>query len=449
MRHRTGGLRPSRRPPAGAPCRSGDPRRRGDTGRWARHRSSDQGRDLPRRAGPGDHRSTAGRVVGDVVARRRGGDASDPAAPAGRGGHRPGPRRARRRLTGASMSTTWPDLLSSLVRGDDLDTASTAWAMEQILSGAATDAQIAGFAVALRAKGETLDELQGLVDAMLAAASLLDVPDRVVDIVGTGGDRADTVNISSMSAVVAAGAGVGVVKHGNRSASSTTGSADVLEALGVRLDVPADRIVEVYDRAGITFCFAPVFHPSMRHAGPVRRQLGIATAFNFLGPLTNPASPAALAIGCADLRMAPLMAGVLARRGADALVFRGDDGLDEITTTTTSRGWMVWKGQVHESVLDPRDLGFTLSAPEALRGGDVAHNADVFRRVLAGEPGPVQDAVLLNAGAGIAAHAFGHGDLNARIAAGVEAALTSIESGAAADVLDRWVATTAALAPPV
>lgn len=344
-------------------------------------------------------------------------------------------------------TTTWPTVLFALADGQDLSPATTTWAMQEILAGRATSAQVAGFLVALRAKGETLDELEALAGAMLEAAAPLAIDDRVVDIVGTGGDLADTVNISSMSAVVAAGAGVGVVKHGNRSASSTTGSADVLEALGVRLDVPAESVAEVYRRAGITFVFAQVFHGSMRHAGPTRRELGIPTAFNLLGPLTNPARPAASAIGCADLRRAPLLAGVLARRGVDALVFRGDDGLDEITTTTTSRGWMVWKGEVHESVLDPRDLGFELATASDLRGGDVAYNADVFRRVLAGEPGPARDAVLLNAGAGIAAHAFGHGSLNDRIAAGVEAARTSIDSGEAAAVLARWVEVTADLAP--
>lgn len=345
------------------------------------------------------------------------------------------------------MTLTWPQVLTGLVAGVDLDASSTSWAMDEILSGNATDAQIAAFAVALRSKGETLAELQGLVDSMLEHATKLTVPGRVVDIVGTGGDMAKTVNISSMSAVVAAGAGVGVVKHGNRAASSASGTADVFEVLDVRLDVPADRIVDVFDRAGITFCFAPVFHPSLRHAGPVRREIGIATTFNFLGPLTNPAMPAASAIGCADVRMAPLMAGIFAARGADAFVFRGDDGLDEITTTTTTRVWEVSGGEVTEGLLDPRELGFELSSAEALAGGDPTFNAGVFRRVMEGEVSAVRDAVLLNAGAAIAAHAAEAGTLSQRLEAGIVRAKESIDSGAAATTLKNWSEATQALAP--
>ncbi|MGJ9411977.1 anthranilate phosphoribosyltransferase [Aeromicrobium sp. CF4.19] len=343
---------------------------------------------------------------------------------------------------------SWPDLLTALVAGQDVDSAQTAWAMEEILRGEATPAQISAFAVGLRAKGETLAELQGLVSAMLDRATLLDVPGRVVDIVGTGGDRAKTVNISSMSAVTVAGAGIGVVKHGNRAASSASGTADVFEVLGIRLDVPAEHILDVLERAGITFCFAPVFHPSFRHTGPVRREIGIATTFNFLGPLVNPAQPQASAIGCADARMAPLMAQVFAARGHDAIVFRGDDGLDEITTTTTTRAWRVRGGEVVEGVVDPTHLGVELSSADALRGGDPTYNADVFRRVLSGEISPVRDAVLLNAGAAIAAHAGGQGDLTEVIAAGMERAAESIDSGAAGDVLERWATATQDLAPP-
>ncbi|WP_229053559.1 anthranilate phosphoribosyltransferase [Aeromicrobium sp. Leaf350] len=343
------------------------------------------------------------------------------------------------------MTFTWPDVLSTLTARRDLEPDAVRWAMGEILDGQASDPQIAGFAVALRTKGETRAELQALADQMLESAVRLTVTDRVLDIVGTGGDLANTVNISSMSAVVAAGSGAGVVKHGNRSASSTSGSADVLEALGVRLDVPADRIVDVYDRAGITFCFARVFHPSFRHIGPARSALGIPTTFNFLGPLTNPASPSAIAIGCADVSMAPLMAGVLAERGCDGLVFRGDDGLDELTTTTTSRVWVVADGEVAEETLDPTDLGFALAPAGALAGGDVAYNADVFVRVLEGEEGAARDAVLLNAGAGIAAHAAEPGTLTERLASGIERARESIDSGAAREVLTKWAAATAEL----
>jgi len=345
------------------------------------------------------------------------------------------------------MPYTWPDVLTTLVAGHDLDASATVWAMDQILAGEATSSQIAGFAVALRAKGETADELRGLADAMLARATRLDIPGRFVDIVGTGGDRSHTVNISSMSAVVAAGAGVGVVKHGNRAASSSSGTADVFEVLGIALDVPAARIPDVFARCGITFCFAPVFHPSFRYTAAPRREMGIATSFNFLGPLTNPAQPAASAIGCADARMAPLMAGVLASRGHDAFVFCGDDGLDEITITTTTRVWEVSNGDVVESVLDPTRIGFELAAPSSLVGADPAYNAEVFRRVLAGEVSPVRDAVLLNAGAAIAAYEAGEGTLDERIAAGAERARVSIDTGVAAETLSSWAAATQDLAP--
>ena len=343
-----------------------------------------------------------------------------------------------------SESLSWPDVLTALVMGEDLDTYSTAWAMEEILSGNATSAQIAGFAVALRAKGETLAEVQGIVDSMYRHATPLTVEGRVVDIVGTGGDRAKTVNISTMSAVVIAGAGAPVVKHGNRAASSASGSADVLEALGVRLDVPATRIVDVLHDAGITFCFAPVFHSSFRFASVPRRELGIPTVFNLLGPLTNPARPEAMAVGVADTRTAPIVAGIFAARGADALVFRGDDGLDEITTTTTTSVWIAdgSTGEVAQTALDPQSFGFTFSTPDALRGGDVAFNAKVFSRVLDGEKSAVRDAVLLNAAAGLVAHEGVSGDLDERLSVAIGRAAESIDSGAARRVLDTWAEAT-------
>lgn len=350
-------------------------------------------------------------------------------------------------MSKTAPSQSWPDVLATLVAGQDLDAASTTWAMEEILSGNATPTQIAGFAVGLRSKGETLAEVQGLVESMYNHATPLIVEGRVVDIVGTGGDRAKTVNISTMSAVVIAGAGIPVVKHGNRAASSASGSADVLEELGVRLDVPATRIVEVLQATGITFCFAPVFHASFRFTAVPRRELGIPTVFNFLGPLTNPARPAAMAVGVADARMAPLMAGVLAGRGADAFVFRGDDGLDEITTTTTTRAWVAdgASGSVTEESIDPRALGFDYTPGAELTGGDAAFNAKVFERVLSGEQSSVRTAVLLNAGAGIAAHEASGSDLESRLRAGIARAAESIDSGKAAQVLDNWARTTQTL----
>ncbi|RNL64250.1 anthranilate phosphoribosyltransferase [Nocardioides marmoriginsengisoli] len=338
---------------------------------------------------------------------------------------------------------TWPEVLTALVAGTDLSADQTSWAMGEILAGAATPVQIAGFAVALRSKGETVDEMQGLVDAMYQHAAPLAVEGRTLDIVGTGGDRSFSVNISTMAAIVAAGAGVTVVKHGNRSASSKAGSADVLELLGIHLDLPADRVAAVAAEAGITFAFAAAFHPALRHAAVARSELGIGTTFNFLGPIANPAKPAAQAIGCADPRMAPVMAGVFARRGVDAWVFRGDDGLDELTTTTTSRIWTVRAGEVVEESLDPAALGIPAGTAEGLRGQDAAYNADVVRRLLAGEVGPVRDAVVLNAGAALAVHADEAGSLVDRVAAGMERAAAALDSGAAQATLDRWVAAAA------
>jgi anthranilate phosphoribosyltransferase len=347
---------------------------------------------------------------------------------------------------------SWPAVLARLVAREDLSRDDAAWAMGEILRGEASAAQIAGFVVALRAKGETVDEIDGFVDTMYAHATPLAVAGPALDVVGTGGDRAQTVNISTMAAVVAAAAGARVVKHGNRAASSACGSADLLEELGVRLDLPADRVAALVDAVGITFCFAPAFHPALRHAGPVRRELGIPTTFNFLGPLANPGRPAAMAVGVADVRMAPLVAGVLGRRGVTALVFHGDDGLDELTTTTTSHVWAVHGGAVTEELLDPAALGVPAAAADALRGGDAPANADVARRVLAGERGPVRDAVLLNAGAALAAHAaatgsgrgpttgWAPGSLAERVAAGMSAAAAAVDSGAAEAVLRRWVA---------
>lgn len=339
--------------------------------------------------------------------------------------------------------STWPEVLGDLVAGRDLTAGQTSWAMAELLEGNATPAQVAGFAVALRAKGETSEELTGLVAAMYERATPISVPGRLLDVVGTGGDRSMSVNISTMSAIVAAGAGSTVVKHGNRSASSQSGSADVLEALGIRLDLPADRVAEVASEAGITFCFAATFHPAMRHAAVARRELGIATAFNLLGPLSNPARPAAQAIGCADARMAPVMAGVYAARGVDAWVFRGDDGLDELTTTTTSSVWVVHDGQVREDRVDPASLGLAPATTEDLRGGDAAHNAEVVRRLLAGDSGPVRDAVVLNAGAALAVHDEPGAPVQESLERGMAKAAGAIDSGAAGALLERWVAATA------
>ena len=339
------------------------------------------------------------------------------------------------------MSATWPALIGALLTGADLDREQTQWAMDQVMAGEATPAQVAGFLVGLRAKGETADEVLGLAEAMLLHARRLSIPGDAVDTCGTGGDRAHTVNVSTMAALVAAGAGATVVKHGNRAASSACGSADLLEALGVVVDLEPDAVAECVREAGIGFCFAPVFHPGFRHAAAPRRELGVATAFNILGPLCNPARPGAQAVGCADAKLAPVMAGVLAARGTRALVFRGDDGIDELTTATTSTVWVVADGVVTQTSLDPAELGITLTPAEALRGGDAQHNAAVCKAFLGGESGPVRDAVLLNAAAALLALQGPRADepLAEQLAPVLQAAATAVDSGAALQRLDDWV----------
>jgi anthranilate phosphoribosyltransferase len=341
---------------------------------------------------------------------------------------------------------TWPQLLGALLSAQELSTEDTAWAMGEIMAGSATPAQIAAFAIALRAKGETPAEIAGLVESMLANAVRVplaeDIRANAVDVVGTGGDRANTVNISTMAALVVAGAGVRVVKHGNRAASSACGAADLLEYLGVPLDLSPAGVGRCITEVGIGFCFAAAFHPGYRHTSVPRREMGVPTAFNFLGPLTNPAQPRAGAIGCADLRMAPVMAQVFAGRGSSVLLVRGEDGLDEFTTGAPTRVWSVSAGTVTECLLDAADLGLARSREGDLGGADAAFNAAVARRMLAGDPGPVRDAVLLNAATAIAAHAGlpkSTADLPDALRAGLERAAAAVDSGAAAAVLRRWI----------
>lgn len=339
------------------------------------------------------------------------------------------------------MSLNWPDLLTGLVIGQNLSGEAARWAMGEILTGAATPVQIAGFAVAMRAKGETVEEVSGMASAMLDAAREVRLPTEAVDVVGSGGDRANTVNISTMAAIVAAAAGAPVVKHGNRSASSLSGTADCLESLGVVLDLSPGAQEAVLAEAGIVFLFAPFYHPSLRHAAVARRELGISTSFNFLGPLVNPGRPAAQAVGVADRRMAGLMAGVIAGRGNRGLVFHGGDGLDELTTTTVSDIWVVSDGRVVETRLDPAELGIARARVADLVGGNPAHNAQVAREVLAGRPGPVRDIVLLNAAAALLAFEGPDPDapLAGQVSGPLERATDAIDSGAATDVLNRWV----------
>ncbi|ADU48491.1 anthranilate phosphoribosyltransferase [Intrasporangium calvum] len=338
---------------------------------------------------------------------------------------------------------SWPSIYTDLIGGRDLDRDTVEWAMGQIMDGAATPAQIAGFLIGLRAKGESVAEMHGLAEVMLSRAHRIEVEGPSLDIVGTGGDRAHTVNISTMSSIVAAAAGIRIVKHGNRAASSSSGSADVLEALGIDLSLPPERVVEIVHEAGITFCFAQTFHPSFRHTAVPRRELGVGSAFNFLGPLTNPAQPTYAAIGCADAAMAPLLAGVFASRGKDAAVFRGDDGLDEVTVSTTTTVWWVRDGEIGHRMVDPTRMGLELHPTEDLRGGDAVHNAAVVREVFAGARGAVRDAVLLNAGIALAITQPDSGEDQASfdrdLRAGIDRAALAIDSGAATRVIDRWV----------
>lgn len=334
----------------------------------------------------------------------------------------------------------WPDTLGRLVRREALDADEAAEAMRRIMAGEATAGQVGGLLMALRTKGETADEVEGLARTMLEFANPVHAPSPVVDIVGTGGDRSGTFNISTASAIVVAGAGVAVAKHGNRAASSHCGSADVLEALGVTIDLDAAGVERCLADAGVAFLFAPRFHPAMAHAGPVRRELRVPTVFNFLGPLTNPARPFAQAVGCSDARMLPLMAQVLARRGMRAVLFRGNDGLDELSTTGTSTVFVVRDGSVRESGVDPAELGLARATIGDLQGGGAEASAALVRSILAGEPGPRRDVVLLNAAAALEV-AGRASDLSE----GLSLAAESIDSGAAGAALDGWIRASAAV----
>ncbi|MGI8633547.1 MAG: anthranilate phosphoribosyltransferase [Solirubrobacterales bacterium] len=331
----------------------------------------------------------------------------------------------------------WPGVLGRLMEGRDLDREAARAAMTEILDGAASPAQIAAFVVALRMKGETVDELLGMVDAMLAASTVVDIDTSgpVIDVVGTGGDRAHTINVSTLAALVAAGAGATVCKHGNRAASSACGAADLLEALDVAIELGPDGVARCVAEAGIGFCFAPRYHPAMRHAGPARADLGIPTAFNVLGPLCNPGRVRRALIGVADQQMAQRMVEVLRARSIErALIVHGGDGLDELTTTGPSTVLELHAGAVTGWDVDPTQLGFGLSRREELVGGAPAENARLAKSVLAGRSGPHRDIVVLNAGAALLA-----AGLAEDLPAGIRAAGESLDSGAAAAALARLV----------
>jgi len=343
-------------------------------------------------------------------------------------------------VTDTSAALHWPDVLMPLLRGEDLTPDLIGAAMATILDGAATDAQIAAFAVALRAKGETAEELAGLVRTLLAYADKVDVASEedagpIIDTCGTGGDRSHTFNISTTTALVVAGAGVRVAKHGNRAASSRCGSADVLEHMGVVIDLDAAGVARCIEEVGIGFCFAQKFHPALRFAGPVRTQIGVPTTFNFLGPLANPARVRRQMVGVGDPAMASRVAAALVELGSiRAMVFFGHDGLDELTTVDSSTVLTVEDGAVAKQVLDPLELGLARSTPEQLHGGDVERNAEIVRAVLAGETGPCRDVVLLNAASAL--QVAGVAD---SWSAGIEQAAAAIDDGRAASVLERWI----------
>lgn len=343
---------------------------------------------------------------------------------------------------------TWSAVLTSLLAREDLSVADAAWAMDQVMTGEATEAQLAAFLIALRAKGETVDEIVGFRDAILDHAVPLPVDPMALDIVGTGGDRFGTVNVSTTASIVAAATGVPVIKHGNRAASSSSGASDVLAALGIDLTLPPERVADVLRRTGITFAFASAFHPGFANAGPVRSQLGVPTVFNYLGPLCNPARPEASAVGVAALDRIPLIVGVFQTRGATALVFRGDDGLDELSTTGHSHVWEVSRGLVTEHDIDPRDLGIPRARIDDLLGKDAAYNAAVVRAVLAGQESPVRDIVLLNAAAGLVSYELASDPSRVQVSildrfrSHMEVAARAIDSGAAAAKLEDWVAAT-------
>ncbi|MFM6982206.1 MAG: anthranilate phosphoribosyltransferase [Microbacteriaceae bacterium] len=345
-------------------------------------------------------------------------------------------------------STNWAQLLETLLRGESLSISAARNAMQSVMTGDVTEAQLAAFLVALRAKGESVDEVVGFRDAILAAAVPLHVDSMAVDIVGSGGDPIGVTNVSSVASIVVAAAGFPVIKHGNRAASSKSGASDVLTELGVNIGIDSEAVARVFAETNLTYVNAMVFHPGFRNAGPVRTQLGIPTVFNILGPLCNPARPQANALGVANPDRIPLVVGVFQTRGATALVYRGEDGVDKITTTGHSHVWEISRGSVTEHDFDPREIGFDYSSVEDIRGGTAAANADAARAVLAGVPGAVRDIVLLNSAAGIVAYKLSNDPAERdrtfaeRMAEGVAIAAQAIDSGAAARLLESWVAAT-------
>jgi anthranilate phosphoribosyltransferase len=337
------------------------------------------------------------------------------------------------------MHSRWEIHISRLQSGLDLETEDVQWCMNEILTGNANLEVIKEFLLALKSKGETSEEVGALVAQMYQHCAPITINERAVDTVGTGGDGAHTINISTTAAIIAAAAGVKVIKHGNRAASSKSGSADLLEALGINIDLDGAGVEKTFSELGIGFCFAPVFHPAMRFAAPARKELGTPTVFNILGPMANPAKPKAAAIGVANERMHLVMAEVLSARGVDGFVFRGDDGLDEITLATTTTVLTIGSGEMRSDRIDPLDFEIKRAPISALVGGDATENARITTAIFSGEKGARRDAVVLNAAAAIAAYEARFDlNLHQRMALGVSRAVDAIDSGAATHLVSRW-----------
>jgi anthranilate phosphoribosyltransferase len=348
--------------------------------------------------------------------------------------------------------TNWSSILEDLEARRNISRDQSSWALSEIMTGNATESEVSSFMLALRAKGETVEELAGLVDTMLENALKLETGNDAVDIVGTGGDMIGTVNISSMASILTAASGVPVLKHGSRSASGKTGSSEMLQELGINLELDPEQIAQVFRETGISFFFALVFHPAMKHVAPIRKKLGVPTTFNFLGPLANPAQPLATSLGVANVQVAPLMAQELAQRGRFGLVSRGNDGLDELTTTTISQIWEVSPDQVTTWELDPVRLGLNRSSLEELIGGEPAQNAQIARDLFAGKTngnlGAIRDIVILNAAGGVVAYQAAKqpdlvgSELLPRFESAIQLVTAALESGSANSKLEQWVQAT-------
>lgn len=334
----------------------------------------------------------------------------------------------------------WADLIAKVEGGSDLEPVQAQSFMREVLEDRADKEMLKKFLIALKNKGETPQEVSALVSQMFEFSAPISISDRAVDTVGTGGDGAHTINISTTAAIIAAAAGSRVVKHGNRAASSKSGAGDLLEALGVAINLDGVQVAKTVAEIGIGFCFAPIFHPAMRFAAPARKELATATVFNILGPLANPAQPKAAAIGVANERLHLLMAQVLADRGVEGFVFRGDDGLDEITLATSTSVLTIGNGEINSVRIDAKDFNLANAPISALVGGDAQENARITTAIFAGERGAPRDAVLLNAAAAIAAF---DGELNIdiheRLMKSLAKAKAAVDSGAAKELLAKWI----------